>query len=323
MSYQCKLNKIRGELHPLRKQQGVVIVVALFIVALVATMAYVMMARLERDTRRTQLIVRDTQAEFYAQASVLWAKDLLRSNIEKRKPDALVDVMPVTSPENQENGYRIKSTIYDMQSRFNLNNVSQAEGMAGFERLLKILLPDVKEEQAREIVRAVAEWVSLGQQDGANQYYSELTLPYRAAHRFMQNVSELRLVKGITPSVFQALRPYVTALPVVTPVNVQTAPAPVLASLSTAFTMEAAKALVAVRAQKPFITVEQFKKSDIVKNHSLKDEKGTSLTTVSQFFLVETHVSIENQEAVIYTLLERQGQGNKGTVSILWQSRVE
>lgn len=317
MSYQCKLNK-----RPLRKQQGVVIVVALFIVALVATMAYVMMARLERDTRRTQLIVRDTQAEFYAQASVLWAKDLLRSNIEKKKPDALVDVMPATSPENQENGYRIKSTIDDMQSRFNINNVSQAEGMAGFERLLKILLPDLKEEQAKEVVRAVAEWVSLGQQGGTNQYYLELALPYRAAHRFMQNISELRLVKGVTPAVFQALQPYVIALPVTTPINVQTASAPVLATLSSTFTLDAAKALVALRAQKPFITIEQFKKSDIVKNHPFKDDKGTSVTAMSNFFLVETHVSIENQEAVIYTLLERQGQGNKATVSILWQSRV-
>jgi type II secretory pathway component PulK len=50
-----------------KEQQGVVIVIALFIVALVATMAYAMMVRIERDTRRTSLILRNTQAEFYAQ----------------------------------------------------------------------------------------------------------------------------------------------------------------------------------------------------------------------------------------------------------------
>src|SRR5258708_1218566 len=108
--------------HPSRShQQGVVIVVALFIVALVATMAYVMMARLERDTRCTTLILRDTQAEFYAQGSIAWAMDQLRNNWEKQKPNQLVDITPITSPVMNENGYRIVSTIYDMQARYNLN----------------------------------------------------------------------------------------------------------------------------------------------------------------------------------------------------------
>jgi len=304
-----------------RKQQGVVIVVALFIVTLIATMAYVMMARLERDTRRSQLILRNTQAEFYAQASVSWAIDLLRTNFEKKKPNTLIDVVPTTSPKNKENGYQIKSTIYDMQSRFNINTLNQAEGMVGFERLLKTILPEMKEEQAKQIVRAVVEWVSPGQQGGTNEYYMGLTAPYRAAHRPMLNVSELRLVKGITSSIYRELEPYITALPTGTGMNVQTASAQVLVTLSDAMTLDVAKAIVELRVKKPFITVEAFKQSDIVKNHPIKEGKGTNLTTMSSFFLVETHVSIENQEAVLYTLLERAVKGNKAMVTILWQSK--
>ncbi|MBV9575373.1 MAG: general secretion pathway protein GspK, partial [Gammaproteobacteria bacterium] len=101
-----------------------VIVIALFIVALAATMAYVMMSRLERDTRRTSLLLHYTQANFYAQGSIVWAMDQLRNNWERQKTNKLVDEIPIKSPENVMNGYKISSTIYDMQSRFNLNNLN-------------------------------------------------------------------------------------------------------------------------------------------------------------------------------------------------------
>ena len=116
----------------LKRQQGVVIVVALFIVALVATMAYMMMSRFSRDTLRTSLILRNTQAEFYARGSIVWAIDQLRTNWEKRKPNQIVDVMPVKSPVIDVNGYKISSTIYDMQARFNLNNLNNANAQKRF-----------------------------------------------------------------------------------------------------------------------------------------------------------------------------------------------
>lgn len=62
--------------HP--SQQGVAIIMALFIMALVATMAYAMMARLDRDIGRTDLMLKEMQAVYYAQASVAWAMDQLK-----------------------------------------------------------------------------------------------------------------------------------------------------------------------------------------------------------------------------------------------------
>jgi general secretion pathway protein K len=48
--------------------------------------------------------------------------------------------------------------------------------------------------------------------------------PYRAANRMMSSPSELRLIKGFEdPEVYRKLAPYVTALPTVTPINVNTA----------------------------------------------------------------------------------------------------
>jgi len=322
MLFQVK--KVRLSNHAsLKKQQGMVIVVALFIVALVAAMAYSMVARLERDTRRTTLILRDTQAEFYAQGSLAWAMDTLRNNWEKKKLNQIVDTIPQQSPVNTVKGYAITSTIYDMQSRFNLNNLTNATAQIDFKKLIQVTAPTVPDEKVLEVMMAVIDWISSAKKSAYDEYYANLPLPYRAAHRPMTSVSELRLVMGMTPQLYAALEPYVTALPTGTVINVQTAAAPVLATLSASMTLDAGKNIEKVRVQKPFILPSDFFDLAIVKNHE-PDAMKDKITTTSAYFLVVTTVTIESQKIVLYTLLERaeNAKKNKVAINILWQSKV-
>ena len=140
MSYQQ--NKIKMVKRPIyqsqlyKAQQGVVIIVALFIVALVATMAYIMMARLSRDTERTALLLRDNTAEFYAQGSIAWAIDQLRNDFDQQKKDQVMDRVPIHSPIDIVNDYKIESTILDIQSRFNLNNLTDVSAQEDFKSIL-------------------------------------------------------------------------------------------------------------------------------------------------------------------------------------------
>lgn len=320
MLYQLRMTNKRRHHPSLKRQCGVVIVVALFIVALAATMAYLMMSRLERDTRRTTLLLRYTQADFYAQGSVAWAIDQLRNNWERQKANKLVDEIPIQSPENEIKGYQISSTIYDMQARFNLNNLNNnPEAQTSFIRLLQALAPDLSLQKAQDLTRAIADWMlPESQQNAYNKFYLTLSPPYQAAHRPMISSSELRLVKGMTQALFHALEPYVVALPGSLPVNVQTAPAPVLMALSPALSLETARAIEQARQQTPLISTQAFFNLDIVKNHQITTN---NITVISQYFLVETKVTIEKQALVLYTLLGRFVNGNKVTISILWQSK--
>jgi len=303
----------------LKQQEGVVIVVALFFLALVATMAYLMMTRLERDTRRTSLLVHDTQAEFYAQGSIDWAIEQLRDNLAKQKPNVIVDIMPVHSPKNEMNGYVITSHITDMQARINLNNLTTTEAQADFKRLLQLVSPEMNEQKAQEVTLALVDWITpVQQQNEYSKYYLSLPLPYRAAHRPMTSVSELQLVKGMTPALYAALQQYITALPASTLINVQTAPAHVLAALSPKMTVETAKTVEKVRTDTKMTSIEAFLNLDVIKNHAVPAEK---ITVISNYFLVETTVAIEKQKVVLYTLLERTGKDNKGSISVIWQSK--
>lgn len=304
----------------LQQQRGVVIVVALFIVALVATMAYWMVARLERDTRRTTLIVRDVQADLYAQGSVIWAMDQLRNNWELKKPDQVVDNLPLTSPAETVNGYTISSTIYDMQARFNINTLTNKDAQTQFKLFLHTLNPAMPTQDITNLVQAIVDWITPGAQSNAfNQYYAELPLPYRAAHVAMMSPSELRLVKGITPAIYNQLQPLITTLSDANAqINVQTAPPEVLMLVSPLMTADVAKAVVTLRTQKPFLTTEDFTNADPIKNRNIT---ATNITVLSSYFLVETHVTLENQHLVLYTLLQRVTKDKKAVVNIVWQSK--
>ena len=293
--------------------------VALFIVALVATMAYVMMARLERDTRRTSMILRNTQAELLAQGSIAWAMDTLVMNWEKQKPNQLVDVTPMQMPIENIDGFNISATIYDMQGKFNLNSLGSLDAGAGFDKLIREIDPKMPEDEVRQIVRGVSDWLSpADQQNEFSKYYAQLPQPYGAAHRDMLSISELRMVKGMTPALYNALTPYVTALPANAALNIQTASAPVIATLSPSLTLPVAASIVELRAQHPFTSVKVFSDLDIVKNHQIPTSK---LTVVSSYFLVETNVAIENQHVLIYTLMERAVKEKNAKINIVWQSK--
>jgi len=307
--------------HPsLKKQQGVVIVVALFIVALVATISYVMLIRLQRDTERTSLIVRNVQADLYAQGSLAWAIDVLRNNLEKKKQNQRVDFLPIQSPVDKVNGFRIASTIYDMQARYNLNLLAKPENQGNFQRLIRAVLPKFTEENAQTVARAVADWVNTKNagQSEYDRYYNERNPPYRAAHRLMVNGSELRLVKGMTTELFVALQPYVTALPAEANFNILTARPEVLMTLNANLTLSNAKTLQEAISRAAIISKEALANLDLVKNYNISLDQ---VTLTSSYFLVETTVSIEDQVLLLYTLLERSENNGRAVLRIVWQSK--
>jgi general secretion pathway protein K len=303
-----------------RRQQGAAIILALFIVALVAAMSFAMVARLERDIQRTNLLLRNTQAQQYAQGGIVWALDQLRNDLEQQKRNQIVDKLPWHLPEHTVDGYRITSTIYDMQGHFNINNLLQhIDEQESFKRLLQIVAPALSEQQAQEIVLAVLDWLDPEAQNSAySQYYLELAKPYRAAHRPMVSISELRLVKGMTPALFNALEPYLTALPVMTKINVQTAEAPVLMLLNKSMTLETAQAIEQARSMKPFVNVSQFLSIEALQKQPITSEK---ITFLSEYFLIETQVSVENQQLVLYTLVQRKLEERKVKFVVLWQHK--
>ena len=178
-----------------------------------------------------------------------------------------------------------------------------------FERLLHAVMPTITKEDAHTIALAAHDWISPGANDSVlNEYYSKCNPPYRAPHRLMISISELRLVKGVTAEIFDALSPYITALPQLTQININNAAPPVLMSLSPTLTLAAAKTVENFRRQTPFINIDMFTNFDVIKNNLISRDK---IEILSSYFLVETNVTVGEQQVMLLTLLQRVIQGRQ------------
>lgn len=301
------------------KQTGAAVIVALFLVALVTAMAVAMLDRLRVDTRRTELLLNAAQGLSYVKGSVVWAKDQLNQNWKNKRDNQLVDRTPINT-KNVINNATVINSITDTQGLFNLNNLNNTESQADFARLITTVYPKLNQDGAKKIVLAIADWISQGVKGSAyDRYYSEQHPAYIAPHRLMGSVSELRLVQGITPELYNLLAPYVTALPANgTQININSAEAPVIMSLSKTMTLESAKGIVAYRQKTPFTTVQQFTGFEIVKNNPIPENK---ITVTSSYFLVQSEVTIGQQTTKLTTLLERKTKDIDAKTGVIWQTQ--
>lgn len=302
-----------------KAQQGAAIIIALFVTSIIAMAAIAMIDRFRSDLRRTELFIHHTKAYGYAQGSIAWAIARLNTNLKQKKPDNVADRMPMQSPTNTIEDGTISSNIVDQEGLFNLNNLVLPEWQEAFMTLIHLVAPNLSEEERQAIGIAVRDWVSpTGANSALEEYYAKQSPAYPSPHKPMASKSELRLVKGITPALYQALSPYITALPETTNVNVNTAPIPVIRSVYPTLTAEAAAAITAAQHDAPFATIEAFQQCDIVKNHQLDVKK---ITVISSYFLLKTEVKLADQHVTLYTLLHRLLNNAQPITVVIWQSK--
>ena len=218
---------------PRHQQQGLALITAVLVVAIVATVATTLALGEQVWFRQAQNMSNRAQAESLRRGALNFAAILLAR--DQNQTDHLGEPWAKPLPPLPVEDGMLTFAVADAQGLFNLNNLVRngqpsTADIAIFQRLLTAqgIDPGLSE--------ALRDWldpdgtVSPG---GAEDIeYLSLPQPYRSANQPLQSVDELRLVKGFTAKAVKDLRPYVTALPVPTTVNVNTAPVQVLAALT-------------------------------------------------------------------------------------------
>jgi general secretion pathway protein K len=128
--------------------------------------------------------------------------------------------------------------------------------------------------------------------------------------RFAQ-VDDLLSVEGFTPPMIEKLRDYVVVLPRSTPVNVNTAPAEVLAARIDGLSASDAAAIVASRDRAYFLSNADFTGRFPDKMKGVPD---TDIATTTSFFIVNGKVRLSRSMLDVDALVERSGDATK----ILW-----
>ncbi|MFU8819849.1 MAG: general secretion pathway protein GspK, partial [Desulfurivibrio sp.] len=146
-----------------------------------------------------------------------------------------------------------------------------------------------------------------GAEDGE---YLRRDPPYRTANRPISDPRELALVYGLANQEFeQCLRPLLSALPEATPLNVSTAAAPLLASLSDQLEPERAERLVTERPPRGYQSLAEFIEHPALAGSGLSSEVAAGFLDVqSRYFMVQSQVLIGQSRIVLFSVVRRQGE---------------
>ena len=203
------------------RQSGAALIIVLFVVAMAASLAVKMNARLMVEVQRSSNLVLQQQARWYAMAGEALAKRVL-IEVKKEKNDHidLSQKWAVETPPYPVEDGTIAGKIIDLQACLNLNAVrfepqnnggtqTFNEAHKALEALLD-LIPDLPLEESKEtLADSVYDWLdedSMPKRQGVEEgEYMSYSIPYMTANNYFASVSELRLVRGFNPIVVEKL----------------------------------------------------------------------------------------------------------------------
>ncbi len=305
-------------MNPLKRQDGVAVIMAILIVALAALLATALLWEQSLWLRQIESQRDLTQAQTFAQAGTRLAAAVV--NISARNETDIQQAWAQPIPPLPVEGGKASGLLQDEQGLFNLNNLvvhGQTDPIQKrkFARLLELLAisPDA--------ANALADWIdddnTVQNPGGAEDaYYLALPHAYRAANRMLTDIDELAQVRGFDRAAVERLKPCVCALPEATTVNVNTAPPEVLVAMVKNLTLPEARSLVAQRDAHPFASVSDFHSALPRIELSIDDSK---FSVSSKFFLASVTSQFGRATATVQTLLERD---NTLWPHVVWQKSL-
>lgn len=294
------------------RQRGVALVTVLLVVAVATVVCSAIIARQQLTIRSSANQLHVRQAWHYALGGEVLARSVLLRDLKEGDPQAPVDHLgeawaQVMTPFALDEGGELRMRIFDPAGRFNLNSLVlngqvNTAALAQFQRLLLVLQID------RPYAERLRDWLDAdlepsggyGAEDGQ---YLLLQPAYRAANRPLADVSELRLLLEMDADDYQKLLPFVNTLPADTPLNVNTAEAPVLASLAEGVSLRTAQEWVEARGRQGFRDLQQVRES------IPGAQPGQGLALSSQYFEVLSEVAVGDRRQVLRSTLYRTADG--------------
>ncbi|HSH13754.1 MAG TPA: type II secretion system minor pseudopilin GspK, partial [Desulfurivibrionaceae bacterium] len=213
---------------------------------------------------------------------------------------------------------QVAGRIIDLQGRLNLNNLVSEEAAAATlaEQRLGRLLESCGGSASE--TAAIADWLDKDGEMRPNGAEDRVYLirepPYRTGNRPMTSPSELLLVAGITPEKYSCLADSITTLPATTLLNVNTASALALASLSDRLTPDKAEQLVKERPAEGYGQLTDFLAQPALAGTGLT---AAGLGLAGDYFLVEARTIFGHAELRLYSVLQRSATG---TITVLSRS---
>ncbi|TVZ37273.1 general secretion pathway protein K [Alteromonadaceae bacterium 2753L.S.0a.02] len=332
-----------------KQQRGVALVLALLVVALVTAIAVELSWRFDLSLVRAENRWYGVQAYAYLQGAEEFAFMALKFDKEEDNKkgveiDTLDEFWAQQAAQFPTDEGWVSGKLEDAQARFNLNALAaKAQKPQGkfsdwqkftapqrrFIRLLQsINLGETEDEPvyldqatAINIVEAIIDWMDVDSEvtgfGGAeSDYYGQLEPPFVIPNKPMVSVSELNLIRGMTPELYQKLLPLVIALDAQVPLNINTASVEIIRSFNSKklfypLALEDAMDVVQNRSGGGYESVEDF--AEDMKQYVPDENNGQSnfdtsgLAVFSSYFLFTGETQVGDHIRTSRALLFRNG----------------
>jgi general secretion pathway protein K len=293
----------------LHRQRGVAVIIALLLTTLAITIVASLFWQQQVQVRSIENQRLQLQKQWILRGALDWAGLILREDAKYSSVDTLDEPWATPLAETRLGQYvddgiadsnaanaTLSGGISDAQARLNLTNLCPSgtinpSEVAAFANLLQNAGIDPSFAQATADLMANAQ-----QKPDANAADQSAPLPMN-----LTQVDDLLAVPGFTAKMLDRIRNDVIFLPNATPVNVNTAPAEVLAAISTLSLSDAA-ALVASRNTATFRNPGDFM---LLMHANQLIVANVSVST--NYFLVNGKVQMNRAGSEIQALIQRNG----------------
>lgn len=306
----------------LSRQRGVAVITALLLTTLAITIVASLFWQQQVQVRSIENQRLQLQKQWILRGALDWARLILREDLRITKEvDHLDEPWAVPLAETRLDQYvenaraesdvpdaTLSGSIIDAQSRFNLTNLYQ-DGeikpveVAVFARLLNYLQLNQGLAQATATMMASAQTGKSGA--GA------VSTQAAAQPMNITQVDDLLAVPGFTPEILAKLKDFVVVLPKPTQINVNTAPAEVLAARIDKLSLAEADVRVRARKNAWFTKTDDF--TQLVPGKDL-GSGSSQISVKTDYFLVNGTVRLNRAGMEMQALILRADLNPK----VLW-----
>lgn len=289
-------------------QRGTAIIMALLVAGLAAVLATATLAQMQERIDQTELERDHDRSRHLAQDALDYARMILAEDGRRSHTDHAGEHWARHLPPIEADGAIFSGWIEDMQGHFNLNNLLEngQQGPVDPAALRVCQAVFVRANVDPGLCPALADWLDqddLPRRGGAeSRDYLQDAVGHPCANRALQHPGELLHIRGFTPDVVARLSPFVSVLPRMQPVNVNTASPVLLAALLPELGPQETGLLVQQRQRLPFRDRNDFMARLPA---GVTPAEGVAIGTASQHFLVHLDVRYGKARTRLQVLLQR------------------
>ena len=315
-------------------ERGAALLAVLLLVAIMGAVSAAALGRLRLSTSLAANITALDQARSFAigveSLLALRIDDIIASSPERTTLAGGWNGETRRLPMPQ--GAIAEATLRDGGNCFNINSVGEGalptaltarpSGVGQLIALMRVL--EIPEGSARRIAQAAGDWVDSDRDrigEGAeDEAYLGTEQGYRTGNTLFADVSELRSVAGMTPEIYERVRPWLCALPAaeLSPINVNTLSveqAPLVAMLAPErISLAAAKQAIADRPVTGWTNLADFYAHPALQNPALPLDVQLQPQLRTRWFALHLRVELEGAELTETALVDARVAPAKVTV---------